>query len=138
MSVSFQATCLCGYCGTPSAGSTMRQQGAVFYYPHLCRSCKQAVSVDLLSSNKVCQECGSKDIAIYGSQRSIVEDRRRNSWVRRLLFKFIFKPDEVELFPVDASFCQPLETTFILKRIGYECPKCTKPTLRFNRDMLYD
>lgn len=66
MGAIFRVSCECGYTGTASTASGRRDHGIVFTYHHICHSCDEVVSADILDPQLTCPECGGTDLNTYG------------------------------------------------------------------------
>jgi Zn finger protein HypA/HybF involved in hydrogenase expression len=142
MGVEFDAKCRCGYRGSASSGSTRAGHGKYFDFPHRCADCKEVVSVNILSGSIECPECNSKAVSIYGSQRTLAEEKRERrspiNWLYRLFGRSAVKTDDLEKAsgrfketPIHQQYCYQTATTYRLERMGHECPRCTTHSLFF-------
>ena len=71
MGIAYAAACKCGYKASEFAiSSTRAQHGRQWWYPHACDSCRVVVSIDLLSDNHSCPQCGNKDVVSFEEPQS--------------------------------------------------------------------
>jgi Zn finger protein HypA/HybF involved in hydrogenase expression len=122
-------------------GSSRREHGKVFYYPHVCSDCKSNISVDLLSESKICSKCSSLNIHIYGE--SVTEapfDRwhKIKGWITGRTKRDQVALDSMVGRSLDISYCYNLRTTYALLNRREICPKCKNKTLRFSLSNLFD
>ena len=130
-----QVICSCGYEARAVIGSTKRDHGRVFMYPHRCDACRSLVNVDLLKQPTVCPVCSSDKISRYGW----CKPNRPKGTVRRWLQR-LFGPRAQEAAPsglsdlggvVSATFCFALRSDFLLCAKGNQCPQCGQHDLSF-------
>ena len=143
MGTSLQALCICGFEGRAAIGSSRREHGIVFRFPHHCKTCQALVNVDMLNAPLVCPTCASDQITRYGWAIPTSRKSHRN-WYQRLFGlkppeppKPVTAPDPEDT--VSSSYCYRLQTTFELTAEGNQCPNCDATTLRFEQpDMYFD
>lgn len=70
MGSAYAAACKCEY-EAPECpiSSTRAQHGRQWWYPYACDTCRTVVSIDLLSDNHSCPQCGNEDV--LGEQRML-------------------------------------------------------------------
>ena len=89
-----------------------------FWWPALCRVCREVVAVDVRAAAGVCEQCGSSDVVLYSDASLRGEPGKRR------------------LFPewtLDAAVAADLNDG------SYLCPVCGKPGLRFgDAGLLWD
>lgn len=141
MGTSYIADCNCGYSDIVFTGSTRREHGHKFFYPHACNACSRIVSVDVLSTSKTCPKCGSDKVTLQGvmipdpppsrfEYGSFLDDvQRLLSWALQLLTG-ARKPAKV--LWEDESYCFRTSATYALAKGAHECPKCRAQSLRFS------
>lgn len=138
-----RAICDCGYSEKALCGSTRRQYGHVFNYPHRCKSCDQVVTIDVLSSSYLCPKCGSHDVVAYGKSLPCMP---RGTFFTRLIR--IFNPKAARDYNEEYSallrnivgqgFCSATNTMYGMPDQNQLCPSCKMVTLRFGIATLYD
>ena len=143
MGNSLKATCSCGFESRAAIGSSRREHGIVFRFPHHCKSCQALVNVDMLKAPLVCPTCASDQITCCGWAIPSPPKPHR-SWYQRLFGLSPPEPPEPVVAPdpedtVASPYCYNLQTTFVLTAEGNQCPKCDATSLRFERpDMFFD
>lgn len=129
------ASCPCGYQGRASVGSSRRDHGKVFSFPHHCQSCTQVVSGDVLASELKCPKCASSELIQYGVK--IPESPR--TWGGKLLglLSGTFLWNELALSrlrrnSIATSYCFVHHATYGVTRGKYCCPKCSTQVMVFS------
>ncbi len=117
------------------SGSSRAQHGKVFKFPHLCRHCKKAVSVDLLADNICCPDCGSADVESYATKSKLVTNDLLGSLGKEILSKRGYHTREDQF---SNDFCFVLNEHFVILREGNECPACGEKSLRFFSSIMFD
>jgi Zn finger protein HypA/HybF involved in hydrogenase expression len=141
MGSSLSAACPCGYSGKASIGSSRRDHGKRFDFPHECTDCKEVTTVDLLQTPPVCFKCNGTNVTLYGFVVKHVPHGRWNkvkSW-----FDGSYKREKegmalLERPRAHENYCYKLDSTFAMKTGPAKCPVCSKPTLIFSLEALFD
>ena len=138
-----QAICGCGYEARAVIGSTKRDHGRVFIFPHRCDACRSLINVDLLKQTAICPLCSSDKISRYGLCKPKRPKVKIRSWLQGL-----FGPKAQEAAPsglsdpggvVSATYCFALRSDFLLSAEGNQCPQCGQYELSFESpDMSFD
>jgi len=136
MGTQLTGQCNCGYEANVYIASGRSQHGKVFKYPHHCDACNSLTSIDMLSSDCKCAECGSDQIHSYAASTKTLSYK---SLLNRLPTEVLktagyHRSDVVH----EETFCFPLKKTFVFLRADHYCPKCKNNTMRFFTSMLYD
>lgn len=105
------ATCDCGLSEGILIGGGMLNFTTTCLFPCCCKSCNNVVEVNLLFEDMKCPQCGSKDVIPYDNPSMVksVGNELIASWNKK---------DELG---------RVLEIT----NGSYWCPKCKRPTLKF-------
>lgn len=141
MGTGLKAQCTCGYQSDTVIGSTRRDHGRIFYFPHVCRSCMEVVSVNLLAEDVQCPLCSGKDLMIYGSSYSNAKPSRWSklkNLVRAGSISAVGPQVREGTSIVEESFCFRLDRYFCIDNGVYMCPRCASPGLRFTLSLLFD
>lgn len=141
MGTEVKASCECGYAGSALCGSTRREHGKLFWYPHRCNHCHELVTVDLLQSPITCDKCGSQDVKRYG----VVIKQIPYGWKNKLIARFNGDlrrdreaRDTLNNNRVDATWSYNLDTTFGITKDLCECPACHQTTMRFRPGAIFN
>lgn len=127
-----KAECSCGYETSVAIGSGRELHGKVFEFPHLCATCNETVTADLLQPPVTCPLCNGEGLKIYGTQQR--DSAKKKSWFQKLLGGNEDEPAQT----VVSVYCYNLETTFEINDCGHFCPKCKAQTLQFSTEALFD
>ena len=120
--------CRCGFKCNVSAGAGMLDFGTRDNFPHLCLSCRAAVSVDVRASIAACPNCGSAKVLPYGTpaNEEARDERRRQQRAAVIQGDLGAYPES----PI-ASCNVSGELFEIFSSKTYECPRCRAPTFSF-------
>jgi rRNA maturation endonuclease Nob1 len=135
MGTGLKTYCACGYETMTITGSSRAQHGKVFKFPHLCRSCKTAVSVDLLAEPLCCPDCGSFEVETYAAKSKLTTDKLICLLGKDLLAKRGYHTREDQF---SDDYCYVLEKHFQILREGNECPRCGCLGLKFLSEIMFD
>jgi RNA polymerase subunit RPABC4/transcription elongation factor Spt4 len=135
MGTGLKTYCRCGYDTMTVSGSSRAQHGKVFKFPHLCRQCKSAVSIDLLAEHVCCPDCGSSDVESYATKSKLITNELLSSLGKELLSKRGYHTREDQF---SNDFCYVLNEHFVILRDGNECPACGEKSLRFFSSIMFD
>ena len=143
MGVGLRTICCCGYEERAVIGSTRRNHGRVFMYPHRCGACRTLVNVDLLKQPVVCPVCFSDKITRYGLWQPRRSKGTGQSWLRRLFGSWAQESAPSGLSDpgrlVSATYCYVHRTDFLLSAEGNQCPQCGRHDLHFESpDISFD
>lgn len=135
MGTTLKTYCKCGYETVTVSGSSRANHGKVFKFPHLCRNCNNAVSVDLLAQTACCPLCDSTDIESYAAKTVLTTNKLLCLLGHEILSKRGYHVREEEF---SDDFCYVLDKHLVLLRKGNECPSCHESTLQFFTEMMFD
>jgi predicted RNA-binding Zn-ribbon protein involved in translation (DUF1610 family) len=134
MASAYAAACKCGYKAEFPISSTRAQHGRQWWYPHACETCRAVVSIDLLSDNHSCPQCGNKDVVSFEEPQP---PEIKPSFWERLRGNEPRVPEDLRN-PISSSFCYVLRKTFILRKGNHRCPSCGNTALEFFRTGFFD
>lgn len=135
MGTGLKTYCRCGYDTMTVSGSSRAQHGKVFKFPHLCRQCKLAVSIDLLADHFCCPDCGSSDVESYATKSKLTTNKLLCLLGKEILTKRGYHTREDQF---SDDFCYVLNEHFVILRDGNECPSCGEKSLRFFSEIMFD
>lgn len=135
MGTGLKTYCRCGYDTMTVSGSSRAEHGKSFKFPHICRHCKEAVSVDLLAKHVCCPECGSADIETYAAKSKLTTNKLFRQLGKEILSKRGYHTREDQF---SDDFCYVLKAHFVILRYGNECPSCGDSSLHFLSEIMFD
>lgn len=142
MGTTFEAKCDCSDIIEPvMIGSSRRDHGKVFYYPHACSDCGSNSSIDLLKNSKVCPKCNSQNLYRYGdcvTEAPYGRWYRIKGWITGRTKRDQVALDSMRGRSLDITYCYNFRTTYALLKQRESCPKCKNKTLKFNFVNLFD
>ena len=133
--------CVCGYQAEAWTATTRAGHGKHFNWPHLCRGCKQVVSVDIYTNPEHCPECQTTEITRYGLLIPDPPTDKTAQLIDALTpSRRRYKKQIADLYNsrVDMSYAFRNNATYGLPRQAYECPHCAATELNFALDALFD
>lgn len=142
MGTTFRTKCACGdQSDKVMIGSSRREHGKVFHYPHACMDCRSVVSADLLSKPCACPHCGTSNIERYGASLTEAPHGRWHNFLGLITGRS--KRDQATLDSfvgrsLDITYCFNTSTTYALLNQPAACPKCKENKMKFIPGDLFD
>lgn len=142
MGTTFRASCTCSANSEKvMIGSSRREHGKVFYYPHACGGCGSVVSVDLLQESCACPNCGSHGLVRYGVSVTEAPYGRWYQIIGLITGRSKRDRDAIDSFwgrSLDTTYCFNTRTTYALLNQSAACPKCKENKMKFIPSDLFD